>query len=193
MVFFWAYFFMFSPYYLFYHWEKKKLLSPKLDTLQEHFGWHKSIFAAIDYNKDATHNKNERIYIGRGQFAFNIVQFGNHASSKKKLVQFASIFHSLNHGQPMTKFENLRDLYVLWNVKNNKKKHWINSTEWGMVKCMHEIVLKKTISICKNLFSLLWVQMKWWPSIINNGSMCMFMWWRISFTYQSYVPLSMSR
>jgi hypothetical protein len=65
------------------------------------------------------------MYIGRGQnFVFNIVQFGICASFKKKFVQFASTFHSLNHGQPMTKFENLRDLYVLWNVKNNMKKHW---------------------------------------------------------------------
>jgi predicted nucleotidyltransferase len=47
----------------------------------------------------------------------------------------------------MTKLENLRDFYVLWNVKKNMKKHWINGTKWGMVKCMHEIVLKKTIFI----------------------------------------------
>jgi len=47
----------------------------------------------------------------------------------------------------MTKLENLRDFYVLWNVKNNVKKHWINNTKWGMVKCMHEIVLKKIIFI----------------------------------------------
>jgi hypothetical protein len=73
------------------------------------------------------------MYIGRGQnFVFNIVQFGSHASSKKKLVQFASTFHSLNHGQPMTKFENLRDLYALWNVKNNMMKHWttVPNGEW---------------------------------------------------------------
>jgi len=41
---------------------KKKLLSLKLDTLQN---CHKTIFATIDvgkwyYNKDATHNKNEK-------------------------------------------------------------------------------------------------------------------------------------
>jgi predicted nucleotidyltransferase len=47
----------------------------------------------------------------------------------------------------MTKLENLRDFYVLWNVKKNMKKHWINGTKWGMVKCMLEIVLKKTIFI----------------------------------------------
>jgi hypothetical protein len=63
-------------------------LSPKLDTLQKKFGCHKIIFATIDvgklyYNKDATHNKNERTYIGRGRiFFFDIVQFGSHASSK---------------------------------------------------------------------------------------------------------------
>ncbi len=45
---------------------EKKLLSPVLNTLQKHFGCHKTNFATIDvvgkwyYNKDATHNKNER-------------------------------------------------------------------------------------------------------------------------------------
>jgi hypothetical protein len=35
------------------------------------------------YNKDATHNKNERIYIGRNKDSvFNFVQFGAHANSK---------------------------------------------------------------------------------------------------------------
>jgi hypothetical protein len=39
------------------------------------------------YSKDATHNKNERNYMGRNkEFVFNLVQFGVHASSKKSLI-----------------------------------------------------------------------------------------------------------
>jgi hypothetical protein len=36
------------------------------------------------YNNDATHNKNERIYMGKGkEFVLSLVQFKAHASSKK--------------------------------------------------------------------------------------------------------------
>jgi hypothetical protein len=42
---------------------------------------------------------------------------------KQKLIQFVHIFHLLNHGWLMIKFESLKDFYVLLNVKNNPKKH----------------------------------------------------------------------
>jgi hypothetical protein len=36
------------------------------------------------YSKDVTHNKNERIYMGKGkECVINLVQFWAHASSKK--------------------------------------------------------------------------------------------------------------
>jgi hypothetical protein len=82
---------------------------------------------------------------------------------------------------------------VLWNVKNNMKKHWTNSTKWGMVKCMHEIVLKKTISIVQEfIFFILSANEM---MTINNRQ------WidvhvyvmKNNFTYSSYVPLSMSK
>jgi len=39
------------------------------------------------YNNDVTHNKNERIYIGKGkEFIFSLVQSKVHASSKKKEI-----------------------------------------------------------------------------------------------------------
>jgi hypothetical protein len=42
----------------------------------------------------------------------------------------------------MTSFESLRDLYLLLNVKNNPRKHWIDNSGWEMAKCMHKVVLQ---------------------------------------------------
>ncbi len=47
--------------------------------------------------------------------------------------------------------------------------------------------------MCKNLFSLLQMQMRRWPLTINNGSMCMFMWWKTNFVFQFDIPLNVSR
>jgi hypothetical protein len=51
---------------------KPKLLAPKLDTLQKHFGCQKEIVFSLGvaigdwyYCNDATHYKNERAFIGR--------------------------------------------------------------------------------------------------------------------------------
>jgi hypothetical protein len=51
-------------------------------------------------------------------------------------------FHLLNHGRPMTEFECFRYFYLLLNVKNNLRKHWIDDNKWDMAKCMHKIVLQ---------------------------------------------------
>jgi hypothetical protein len=53
---------------------------------------------------------------------FTLVQFGTYASSKRKLIQFANIFHSLNHNQLMIDFKSLRDMYVLLCVNNNLRR-----------------------------------------------------------------------
>jgi hypothetical protein len=71
--------------------KKDKLFSPKLDIFQKHDGYLKIVVATIDvvvgewfYYKDASHNKNERIYTRRrSELVLNLVQFGVHASSKK--------------------------------------------------------------------------------------------------------------
>jgi hypothetical protein len=63
-----------------------------LDTFQKHDGHLKAVVAMANvvvdewFNyKDASHNKNERIYTRRrNESVLNLVQFGAHASSKKK-------------------------------------------------------------------------------------------------------------
>jgi hypothetical protein len=69
------------------------------------------------------------------------------ANYKKGLIQFASIFHVLNQGRPMIEFVMLKDLYDLLRLKNNPKKHWINTSGLGIAESMHDVVLenKKTI------------------------------------------------
>ncbi len=130
--------------------KKDKLLSLKLDTFQKHDGCLKAIVAMADvvvgewfYYKDASHNKNESIYTRRrNELVLNLVQFGAHASSKKKLIQFVSIFHLLSQDQLMIKFKMLKDLYNLLRLKNNLRKHWTNISGWGMAKSMHDVVFE---------------------------------------------------
>ncbi len=90
-------------------------------------------------------NKNERIYTRRrNELVLNLVQFGAHASSKKKLIQLANIFHLLSHGQLLIKFKMFIDLYNLLGLKNNPRKQWTNTSGWGMAKSVHDVVLENT-------------------------------------------------
>ncbi len=123
-----------------------------MDTFQKHDGHLKAVVATVDvvvgewfYYKDASHNKNERIYTRRiNELVLNLVQFGAHASSKKKLIQLTSILHLLSHGQLMIKFKVFKDLYNLIGLKNNPRKQWTNTSGWGMEKSMHDVVLENT-------------------------------------------------
>jgi hypothetical protein len=50
----------------------------------------------------------------------------------------------------------LKDLYNLLRLKNNPKKHWIDTSGWGMVESMHDVVLenKKNIVQKSEFFTL---------------------------------------
>ncbi len=61
-----------------------------------------------------------------------------------------NIFHLLSHGRLITKFESLRDLYLLLNVKNNPRKHWTDSSGWEMAKCIHKVVLQNMKTIVQD-------------------------------------------
>jgi hypothetical protein len=54
------------------------------------------------------------------------------------------IFHLLKNGRPITDFESLKELIEFFNFVNAPKKHWTNSSGWGMAKAMHNMVLIKT-------------------------------------------------
>jgi hypothetical protein len=71
----------------------------------------------------------KRIYISRGNELINL----------EFMKAPKNIFHLLNQGQPMTKVEAFRNLYML-NVNNNLRKIWIDNMKWGTLKIMHEVI-----------------------------------------------------
>jgi len=44
----------------------------------------------------------------------------------------------------MTNYENLKDLFQLLKVKSVSKKHWFNTSWWGMVEVMYIVLLEAT-------------------------------------------------
>jgi len=67
-----------------------------------------------------------------------------------KLVQFATLFHTLKHGRPMFEYEVHKDLFDFLNFEENPKMHWT------MAQHVHGIVLetKKSIVGIINYLSL---------------------------------------
>jgi hypothetical protein len=57
-------------------------------------------------------------------------------------MQFVAIFHVLTHGCPMIDYEDLKDLFQLFKVKSVSRKHWSDTSRWGMVKVMHVVLLE---------------------------------------------------
>jgi hypothetical protein len=74
--------------------KKDNFFPLKLDILQKHVGCCKAVVATADvfvdewfYYKNASHNKNKRMYTRRGnESILNLVQFEVLASYKKKLI-----------------------------------------------------------------------------------------------------------
>jgi hypothetical protein len=42
----------------------------------------------------------------------------------------------------MTNFKDLEDLFLLLNIKHTPKKHWNDSTNWGVVESMNNLLLQ---------------------------------------------------
>jgi DNA polymerase III delta prime subunit len=53
------------------------------------------------------------------------------------------IFHLLKNGRPTIDVESLKELFEFLKFANAPKKHWTNSSEWGMARAMHNVVLKQ--------------------------------------------------
>ncbi len=60
-----------------------------------------------------------------------------------KYIEFGAIFHLLKNGTPMIDFESLKESFEFLKFVNAPKKHWIDSSEWGMARAMHNVVLKQ--------------------------------------------------
>lgn len=107
----------------------------------------------------------KRIYICRGNELINL-EFMK--APKKKLIQFANIFHLLSKAQLMTKVEAFRNLYML-HVNNNLRKNWIDNIKWGTLKIMHKVIFINIIIILyERIFFVLSVN-EVIQLIINSG------------------------
>jgi hypothetical protein len=55
----------------------------------------------------------------------------------------------------MLNFEGLKDIFTILKVKHNPKKHWSDSTWWGIVESMNDMLLesiRKAINVANFLF-----------------------------------------
>jgi hypothetical protein len=62
----------------------------------------------------------------------------------RKLVQFATLFHTLKHGMLMFEYEIHKDLFDFLNFEKSPKIHWTNKSSRVMVQHMHGIILEAT-------------------------------------------------
>jgi hypothetical protein len=60
----------------------------------------------------------------------------------RKLVQFATLFHTLKHGKPMLEYEVHKLLIDFLNVEDNPKMRWIDPMGWAMAQHMHKNCVK---------------------------------------------------
>ncbi len=98
--------------------------------------------------KDCKHAKNEAAYASMGKESLlQLIVNGVVGGKCKKLVQFATLFHTLQHGKPMLEYNAHKELFDILNLENNPKMHWRNSTSWTMVQHMHEFMLNATIVV----------------------------------------------
>ncbi len=75
-------------------------------------------------NKDCKQKKNEVVYASKGkEFILQQVINGLVGEKHKKLVQFATLFHTLKHGRPMLEHEDHKDLFDRLNVEENFKMY----------------------------------------------------------------------
>jgi hypothetical protein len=59
-------------------------------------------------------------------------------------MQFVTLFHLLKLGKPIIDFESMHGLLQFLKVENIPNKHWTNTSGWGMVECINNVVLVAT-------------------------------------------------
>jgi hypothetical protein len=103
-------------------------LVPKWDSIDKRAKKRKNEEGARVMDLKCVHAKNETTYMSLCQwtifpFVEYQVQVGNDKKSRKKVIQFASIFMLFSKGKPMTNYEDFRHFYDFLKFKNNLKKH----------------------------------------------------------------------
>ncbi len=62
-----------------------------------------------------------------------------------KLIQFATLFHTLKHGKAIFEYEAHKELFDFLKLEENPQIHWIDLTNWAMIQHMHNMVLEAII------------------------------------------------
>jgi hypothetical protein len=129
---------------------KDKILATKWNSLQKHVDQKnddlpmKGVKKGEWYtNNDYKQSRNQASYVSKGR-EFVLEQVTNELVGEKcrKLVQFATLFHTLKHGRPMLEYEVHKDLFDFLNLEENPKCIWIDDSGWVMVQHMHCIILE---------------------------------------------------
>jgi hypothetical protein len=54
-----------------------------------------------------------------------------------KLIQFATLFHTLKHGKPILDYESPKKTFQFLNLEENLKIHWKNMVRWIYGPTLH--------------------------------------------------------
>jgi hypothetical protein len=93
---------------------------------------------------DCKHNINQDAYASKGRKFVLQVTNGLVGEKHKKLVQFATMFHTLKHGILMLAYEAQKDLFDFLNLEESPKMHWTNNYGRVMAQHIHGIILEAT-------------------------------------------------
>jgi len=127
---------------------------------------------------NSQHAKNKHLWVNRGQhIVAKMVDSYNEASEKKhKFIQFVAIIWFLKLDQPLTNFENMKELN---DILFRWRTLYINTNRTPLVrkwlKTCIELSLNPLKLLCKTLSTLLTTMMKSPQSTISLGVVFMLM------------------
>ena len=103
-------------------------MAPKWDTISKH-------------GQREIHKKCMALFAARGpQSVGELIQGCSTAESKRKRVQFATMFQLLASERPMTEFEPRFELYEFLNIPELPRKHWTDGSGWIMAEHFYNFV-----------------------------------------------------
>ncbi len=110
---------------------KPCLMAPKWDTISRH-GLRKC------------HAKNQLLYASRRpSTVLDLIQGCTSAESRRKRVQFATLFHVLCCGRPMREYTARFELYKFLGVPDLPTSHWCAGSGWIMAEHIYDFVKKR--------------------------------------------------
>jgi hypothetical protein len=116
---------------------KEVVMAPKWDTIQKH-------------GVRDSHKQKMILYASRQpNSVLEQMQGCNRVESKKKRIQFATLFALLSAGRPMSEFEARFELYEFLAVPNLPRMHWSLGSGWIMGEHMYDFVKRRQREIIK--------------------------------------------